>query len=483
MNTAGANECPLPWPDQRRNLILFAVCTGIQYLAAPVLYVGITQASLCDRLGGDTRTSNLPSTLFFAMTAFPALLAWLSPQLSALKRNLICCYFVTVSVLALTAILLASPVSNQLKMAAVILQGGVSGAAMPAVTALQWEVLGRGVAESRRGLTLALAYGLGPLMAVVGSLVQTALLGGSLFGITFTGIEHPYGFIVLFGAGAPIVALGGILSQWFVLPQVTNDIARTPLHTVYGLLLGIPLMFVSVAAMQISSVSEQEAIRWLGYVTAIGATAALVYHFRDILQQRVLFTATVVTVLVYAGNMIPSNMNLYSEYVLGDIPEKFAGLQNTIRFSFKVTAGLFLGWLLTRTNPRAGILVTSGIFLFSQIWAMLVTGPWYLLAFGIYGAGELVGVYAPNYILSASKPTEVRRNMAFMTMLMAPAAPAGYLYGAIVDFVKECEQQIHGLSSTELSTLGFRLSFLVCAGLIGSGLFVAWRWLPSRPTP
>src|SRR4051812_37991489 len=98
--------CPLTWPDQRRNLILFACCTGMQYLAAPVLYVGITQASLCDRLGADPRTSNLPGTLFFAMTAMPALLAWLSPRVSVLKRNLMLCYSVTALMLAATALTL-----------------------------------------------------------------------------------------------------------------------------------------------------------------------------------------------------------------------------------------------------------------------------------------------------------------------------------------------------------------------------------------
>ena len=35
-------------------------------------YVGITQASLCNKLGADARTANLPGTLFFAMTAMPA---------------------------------------------------------------------------------------------------------------------------------------------------------------------------------------------------------------------------------------------------------------------------------------------------------------------------------------------------------------------------------------------------------------------------
>jgi len=57
-----ADACPLSWPEQRRNLVLFACCTGMQYLAAPALYVGITQAPLCKALGADTRTSNLPAT-------------------------------------------------------------------------------------------------------------------------------------------------------------------------------------------------------------------------------------------------------------------------------------------------------------------------------------------------------------------------------------------------------------------------------------
>src|SRR5947199_9924450 len=107
---AGAG-CPLTWPEQRRNLILFACCTGMQYLAAPVLYVGITHASLCDRLGADARTANLPATLFFAMTAMPALIAWASPRVSALRRNLALCYSVTALMLAATALVLTLPVS------------------------------------------------------------------------------------------------------------------------------------------------------------------------------------------------------------------------------------------------------------------------------------------------------------------------------------------------------------------------------------
>ena len=40
-----------PWQQQRKNLVLFASCVALQYLSAPVIYVGITQGSLLDKLG------------------------------------------------------------------------------------------------------------------------------------------------------------------------------------------------------------------------------------------------------------------------------------------------------------------------------------------------------------------------------------------------------------------------------------------------
>jgi MFS family permease len=472
--------CPLGWPEQRRNLILFACCTAMQYLAAPVLYVGITQASLCNRLGADARTSNLPGTLYFAMTAMPALIAWVSPRVSALKRNLMICYGVTSLMLAATALTVALPLPNWVKLSVVILQGGVSGAAVPAAIALLWEVIGRGSAESRRGLALSLAFGVGPVLAVLGSFAQTALLGGNLFGVTFPGEAYPNNFVALFGLGAPVVALAAVLSRFFVLPPIRQESRREPTSAVTGLLVGLPLMVVAVALVQLAAGTGQEAFRYLGYLAAVGATAGLVWHFRPILRQRVLLLATVVTLLVYAGNVIAPNMNLYTEEVLGNKPDQYAGPQNMLRFGFKVAAGLILGWLLTRTNPRMGILATSSILLAALTWAMLVTGPPYLVAIGIFGAGELVGVYAPNYILSSSRQVELRRNMAFVTMLMAPAAPAGYLYGMIVDLAKSHDWTAFGMSS---AAFRFRLSFFVCAVFIASGIVVAWVWLPKQPRP
>ncbi|MGE3780046.1 MAG: hypothetical protein AB7F89_22855, partial [Pirellulaceae bacterium] len=366
-----AGTCPLSWPEQRRNLVVFALCTGMQYLAAPVLYVGITQASLCHKLGADARTANLPGTLFFAMTAMPALIAWLSPSGHVLKRNLSLCYAICAAMLAVVAGTLMLDGSDQLKLGVVILQGGVSGAVMPAAIAFLWEAVGRGSDDARRGFALSLAFGAGPLLAVLGSFGQSVLLGGNFFGWEFPGVAYPWNFVILFGVGSPVMILAAVISQLLILPPAEHDARRESLAQVVGLLVGIPMMFASVYLLYQAGALETAGgsaggegglagwYRGAGYGAGALAAMGIIYHFRALLGQRTLLLATLVTILVYSGNMIPSNMNLYSAEVLGDAPEKYAGLQNTLRFGFKVLAGFGLGWMLTRTSPRAGLLATS----------------------------------------------------------------------------------------------------------------------------
>ena len=86
---------------------------------------------------------------------------------------------------------------------------------IPAAIALLWEVIGRGSAESRRGLAMGLAFGLGPVLAVLGSLGQMALLGGDIFQIHFSGVAFPTSFGLLFAA-APFIGLAYILAFPFV---------------------------------------------------------------------------------------------------------------------------------------------------------------------------------------------------------------------------------------------------------------------------
>lgn len=467
------DHCPLSESEQRRNLLLFAGCTGLQYFAAPVLYVGVTQASLCDHLGATARVANLPATLYFAMTAAPALIAWLVPYVSCLKRTMVACYGSTALMLAAMSVILVAPVPDSVRLAAVILQGAVSGVAMPAAIALLWEALGRGTHESRRGHALSLAFGCGPLLAVAGSLVSQLLLSGQLAGWRIPGLVYPWSFASLFGLGAPVIGLAAFLASRFVVPVPDEEAVREPFSQIAGLCGG---MATAGAAWLLYFLDDS----WAGHGFLAVAGLLLVHHFRDILSQRTLLIATAVTVLLYSGNTITSNMNLYTQHVLADDPENFAGYQNSLRFGFKVVAGLALGWVLTRSSPRTGILLTGALFVAAQIWALLATGYWYLVAFGIYGAGELIGVYAPNYLLSASPTSQIRRTMAFATMLMVPAAPTGYLFGSVSDWV--VERNLLGPGAASSRAFGFQVSFAVCATLMASGLLIAVLLLPARPS-
>lgn len=424
-------DCPLSRAEQTRNLLLFAACTGLIYLAAPVGYVGVTQASLCHELGASSAVANLPETAYLAMTATPVLLAWLFPFVSVLKRNAVICFAATSVLLMLVTLTLLSPAPPEVKIGVVIAQGAVSGMTMPSAIAFLWEILGRGVSESRRGLALSLGFGAGPVLAVLGSLGSQLLLSGKLGRFELTGVEFPLNFALLFGLASPIIAGAALLASFFVVPVPSADQVRQPfLQAVFG-------------------------------------------GFSRFLADPVLRVATIVTILVYTGNTVVSNLNLYTQVILEEAPMQYAGAQNSLRFGFKVAAGFLFGWLLTKTHPKAGLLTTAIVFVSAVGCAMVADSSWYLLIFGIYGAGELFGVYAPNYILSASRQDDIRRNMAFVTMMMAPAAPAGYLLGAIADHYGK----LYGKAA------GFRISFAVCAAIMLTGIVLALVKLPSRPRP
>ena len=79
--------------------------------------------------------------------------------------------------------------------------------------------------------------------------------------------------------------------------------------------------------------------------------------------------------------------------------------------------GFLLGWLLTRTNPKVPLLVTIGLQIAGVLWVLSVPGYWFLLAFGLNGAGELFGVYYLNYPVRCSAKWQVRRNIAFLVLI------------------------------------------------------------------
>ncbi|MEX0725484.1 MAG: hypothetical protein WD065_04395, partial [Planctomycetaceae bacterium] len=71
-----------------------------------------------------------------------------------------------------------------------------------------------------------------------------------------------------------------------------------------------------------------------------------------------------------------------------------------------------------------------------------------------------------------------RRNMAFMTMLMVPAAPTVYIFGEIAQSLNEKNITGWGMNSAEF---GFVMSFAVCAAMMTLGLLIAVFFLPAQP--
>ena len=50
--------------DDRHNGWVFTLCYVLIYISAPVLYVGVVQAALCDKLGAGATLANLPASTY-----------------------------------------------------------------------------------------------------------------------------------------------------------------------------------------------------------------------------------------------------------------------------------------------------------------------------------------------------------------------------------------------------------------------------------
>lgn len=428
-DTAGSGDaCPLSDREQIRNLVLVGINTGLSYLASPVLYVGIVHAALGEQLHASATVSNLPASAYLILAALPLFVSWCFPRVSQLKTMLVVCYGILAAINAIMAASLWLPASEDLRIALLILQGGIVGGARTVAVACEFEVLGRAVSPSRRGIALGLAYGAGPILAIVGALTSQLLLTGRLGRITLEGMTFPANFAALFAASVPIMALGAFLSSRFVIPQPLQEAERQPFL--------------------------------VGVFGGLG----------QFLRRPVVMLAMIVAVVVLAGYAIISNLTLYTREVLGEAPAQFAGYQNAVRFTCKAATGLLLGWLLTRTHPKAGVLVTAMFGLTAVLWVLSTSGIAFLFSFGLLGAGELFGIYVTNYILCCAPATQMRRYMAFTMLTLFPAAGAGILFGQITDQFQ-----------ADFRAYGFRLSFLAASFMIALGILLA-LFLPARPT-
>jgi hypothetical protein len=245
------------------------------------------------------------------------------------------------------------------------------------------------------------------------------------------GIAFPWNYALLYGGAVPFIGGCAFLCGQLAIPRPEYELVRLP--------------FLE------------------------GTIGGIVNFVRD----RVLFVAMMVVTLLYTANLMNSNMGLNITEAMGTAPDAYAGWQNVLRFGFKGLAGLFLGWLLSSTHPKSGLLLTGAFYLASQLWAAFVSGPLYLIAFALYGAGELIGAYGPNYVLTASRRQDIRQNLAITGLFTALSAPAGLLYGNVSDHFRDRGEP----------ALGYQVGFLISAGLLAIALLLAACALPRQPRP
>ena len=414
--------CPLAVRHQNRNLVRFALHKSLIYLAAPVVYIGNLDAVLLNRLGHSDTVANLPASAYAWTTApFLVLFTWYFCRVRMLKPVLVASYAVMAGGGLIAAAGLLRPESRWL-VAALAAHAILTGWAGGVVGVFEWEILARGVAEQRRGLALSLAFGVGPLMAVVSSLGTQLVLDGKLGPFVVGRFNFPRGYLVLFGVSVLILAIPAFSATRYTVPLPDAEVSRQKL--ISGVFGGLGGFF----------------------------------------KNRLLLLAAIAFLLVTVGSsMILPNVALYTKEVLGEEPQAYAGYQFALQFGFKTVAGLLLGWLLVRTHPRAGVTATTLLSFTGLVWALWVPGKWYLVTFGILGAGELYGVYYPNYLVCCSPASQVRRNLAYAQLLALPVSVAPLIYGMISD------------------NYGLRISVETAAVLLLGTILLIQLALPRRP--
>ncbi|HEU0141039.1 MAG TPA: hypothetical protein VFQ79_15045 [Bryobacteraceae bacterium] len=376
MNVAsGVQEDTAPPEADRVNSRIYALWACLVYLAAPVTYVGVVQAALCDKLGASPTVANLPASLYLLGFAAPLVVAWAVPQryerMAAAAANGLSCVMLT-----LVAAVLWLPAGNSLRIAAIIGQGCTMGVTASTAQVFMLQCLCRGTNEAGRARGFRWAFGAGPIAAVAGSLGAQYVLEGGI-----PALAYPRDFALLYSFGAVCLAVAAAGALRFKLPPAEEP-PRLP-------------MLKHVAASVRSFAADRPLRRlWMAYV--------------------LWFTA------VYAA----PNFSLYTRELLGRDPKELSGLIMALRFASKSAAGFLLASLILRRGARAPVVAAVLLTVAAAAWAGMVPGYLFLLAFALLGAGELGGAYFPNYVAGVSLLAAGARNQAVLA-LATPAASFG----------------------------------------------------------
>ena len=369
----------------RVNGLIFFVSNVFIYLAAPVLYVGVLQAALCDKLGASATVSNLPATVWMFGSLAPLFVSSAIPH--RLERATVVVSNLLIGVLlGAVCAALALPLSNTLRIAVVVGQGLILGVITAIYQIYSWQCLGRGTTPEGRNRALKLTFTFTPIAAVVGSLGTQFVLNRGL-----SVLPYPYDFALLYFIGAVCTIGIGLVSTRYELVPVEEEKDRPSLFR------------QTIESVRSFSRVRPLVLLWFAYV------------------------------FWFAALFATPNLSLHVREVLGVEPAKLSGLVMAIRFGFKAVAGYFLGVMAIRWGDRVPTIATVLLVGGAVVWACIVPGYAYLLAFGLMGAGELGGAYFPNYVISLSSPQTGARNMSLLALAIPVASISPLLHGVLTD--------------------------------------------------
>jgi len=382
---------------ERRNGLIFSGATLLIFLAAPIIYVGIVQAALCQHLGASTQIANLPAATYLFGNLAPFILSAIVPHRHERLTVVLANSLTSLSCLAI-AVCLTLPVATSVRIGAIIGQGFVQGFGISTSLVFMYQCLGRGTGQEARAKTLKRTFSAAPIAAVAGSLGTQAVLNHGIPWLTY-----PHDFAFIFFYGAICMASVAALVSRYDLPPIPDE-PRQPLFAYF-------------------QNSVLECVRSRNFV--------------------LLWTAYA---LWFSTLSVITNFGLSAREVLGRDPQELAGISMALRFGGKALIGYALGVLAVRRGIRAPVTATVALVTVATIWGWFVPGYAYLLAFALMGGGELGGAYFPNYIISLSGPAVGVRNLSLLTVATPAASlgavlhgtlashfgfPASYLFGAV----------------------------------------------------
>jgi len=367
----------------RRNGLLFLVANLLRYFAAPVFYVGITQAAFCNKLGASATVANLPATAF-AMGYFSPLVVSSLWSRRWDQRILVSASWLSCVLMALICSVLLLPLGREVYIGAMIGESFVLGILQTVYSNYVYQCLGRGTSARGRARALQLAYGFGPVAAVAGSLLAQFILSGGIRALVFPRDFAAVHFIALLCAGG----IAWCTSRFQLAPM--PDEAPSPF------------------------------------------AATIRDGFRRFFGSRILVTLLFAYILWYCSLMAMPNLSLYIKR-MGRDPAAYSGWMLAIRFGSKAIFGFLLGLINFRYGFRGPLIWLVALLGAGILWGWAVPGILYLFCFGLMGAGELGGPYFANAVLSLSSPRNAAQNLAFLSCFVPLASLFPAIYGAMAD--------------------------------------------------